>query len=111
MSSQDVPPSPSEKQQNQCNSSEIFELSSSSKVETCDVISVPSHPVSTVEMTLKILLLLFLLLCLVYHISNLMKSGSFEAETCDIDNQSNYLIFGSQWSTNKPRHNEQHHPT
>ena len=88
--------------------SEIFELSSSSKEEPCDNISVSCHPVSSVEMTVKLSLLIFLLLLLVYHIYNLIKTGSFEPETCDIDNHSNYFIFDSQWSSNKPRHNEQH---
>ena len=96
------------KQQTHCNPSDIFELSSSSQEESCDNISVSCHPV---EMTLKLSLLIFLLLTLVYHIYNLIQTGSLEPGTCDNDNQSNYLIFGSQWSTNKPRHNEQHHLT
>ena len=97
---QDDPP----KKQTQCQPSEIFELSSSTNEESCDKISVSCHPVSSVEMTLKLSLLIFLLLLLVYHIYNLIKTGSFEPETCDIDNHSNYFIFDSQWSTNKPRH-------
>ena len=96
----DVPP----KQQTPCNPSEIFELSSSTKEESCDNISVSCHPVSSVEMTLKLSFLISLLLLFVYHIYNLIKTGSFEPETCDIDNHSNYFIFDSQWSTNKPRH-------
>ena len=97
---QDVPP----KKQTPCSSSEIFELSSSTKEESCDKISVSCHPVSSVEMMLKLSLLIFLFLLLVYHIYNLIQTGSFEPETCDIDNHSNYLkLFGV--------HNEQHHLT
>merc|ERR1712062_4440 len=84
-------------------SSKIFELSSNTKEESCDKIPVSFHSVSYVEMTLKLLLLIFLFLLLVYHIYNLIKTGSFEPETCHSDNHSNYLIFGS--------HNEQHHLT
>ena len=93
------------KQQTPCNPSEIFELSSRTKKESCDNISVSCHPVSSVEMTLKLSFLISLILLLVYHIYNLIKTGSFEPETCDVDNHSNnYFIFDSQLSTNKPRH-------
>ena len=101
------------KQQTHCKPREIFELSSSSQEESCDNISVSCHPASSVEMRVKLSLLIFLLLLLVYHVYSLIKikTGSFEAETCDIDNHSNYFIFDSQWSPNKPRHNDQHNLT
>ena len=76
----------SEKRLTSCqNRSENCEFCSSSKEGMK-----PSSP--RLETALKVSLFLFLILLMVYHISNLIKTEIFELETCDIDNQSNTLF-------------------
>ena len=53
--------------------------------------SKPTSP--CLESAVKFCLFLFLIVLLVYHVSNLFKTEMFELDTCDTDNQSNNLFI------------------